>query len=253
MSDYTAEELEGLSEEERLAIMDDDDAPEPEVDDEVIEKEEVVEPEVEPEVVEPELEPEPEKAEVKEPSPIKSVLLPDDIAEAFGAQLAELNQKYEDGDIELSALLDGRDKINRQIYNAEVDQAEKNSAAESWKTAQDDFFAANKHYFDDKARYDNLDLCVKAVAAANSEPTFARVLEKARKMEEAMAGVQTVKTKDKLPPSPRPKAPNLGDLPAAATNDDQGEFAFMDKLTGLEYEAALEKMSEVQLARFLNS
>lgn len=201
-------------------------------------------------------------AEAPVEKPQQAVRLPEDIAEAFKDQLNVLQAKFDDGDITMAELLDARDKINRDIYNAEVEEGAKVAAKEKWQGIQDAFFGANKIYLQDEQRYEDLNVCVKAIAAspAGSGLTDAQVLAKAKAMEETMNGVvNPVVTppadpgKGVPPKSPAPTNANLGDIPAAAPNETGkvNEFAYMDKLSGTAYEDALEKMPEATRDRFL--
>jgi hypothetical protein len=265
MAEYSEEDLAGLSDEERKAVLEPD---EPEVDDPEVDEPDEDDPEVDepdepdepdkPEVVEDEPEPEPE---VEKPKPEKVieklvVKLPDELAEAFTAQLTDLQKQYDDGEIELSDLLNQRDKINRAIYNAEVEATEQANAKSAWESAQDVFLAGNPIYTTDTARLTDFNLCVKAIGNKGNFNTFEEALAKAKKMEEAMNGKSTPKEEVKPEPkakakSPRPKVPAISELPTSKANDDGGEFASLDSLTGIEYENALAKLTPAQLDRYL--
>jgi hypothetical protein len=271
--EYTEEELLGLSEEERKAVLEpDDDEPVVEdVDDNADDTDD--DPEVEekdgrddePEVTEEddhkevEEKPEPEVEKPKAEKVIEKLVvkLPDELAESFSTQLTDLQKKYDDGEIELSDLLNQRDKINRAIYNAEVEATEQANAKSAWESAQDVFLADNPIYTQDKARLIDFDLCVKAIGNKGDFNTFEEALTKAKKMEEAMNGKvePEVKKEEEVKPkkakSPRPKVPALSELPASKANDDGGEFASLDSLTGIDYENALAKLTPAQLDRYL--
>lgn len=265
--EYTADELDGLSEEERLAITgDDEDAADDDGegvgDDDAgddIDQDDDLEADDNQDNYDDGAEKQDEVVDElpvpkDKPEPPAQMKLPDDLSDSFKDRLKALTAKFDDGEIELADLLDGRDRINRDIYNAEVQVAEQNKAATVWKTAQDEFFASNDHYMKDEKRYASLDVCVKAVAASADNLSLPEILAKAKVMEEAMNGVvKVVAVKEKGPKSLRPSAPNLGDLPASAANDtaSSGEFAHMDKLTGMEYEAALSAMSEAKRDRYM--
>jgi hypothetical protein len=271
---YTEEDLLGLSDEERKAVLEPDedepvveeidDADDVDDDDPEVEKDE--EPEVEQE--EDSEEPEDEPVKKEEPEAEKKlraekvieklvVKLPDELAESFSTQLADLQKQYDDGEIELSDLLNQRDKINRAIYNAEVEATEAANAKSAWESAQDVFLAGNPHYLDNKSRYADLNLCVKVVVEQGSAATFDQVLAMAKKMEEALNGKvePEVKKAEEVKPkkanSPRPKVPALSELPASKANDDGGEFVSLDSLTGIDYENALAKLTPAQLDRYL--
>lgn len=272
--EYTPEELADLSPEERAAIEDgseeEHDAGEEDIDlaGEEPEGEDapaaIDDPADAVDTPEAKDEPAEERPIVEDATPEKahpSVRLPDEVSQGFKDRLQALNDEYENGDKTLAEMLDERDKINREIYNAEAEAQEQETKQAEWKAAQAAFFVANKHYMENKQRYDDLNACVLAIAQtpAGSMMSNTAVLAKAKKMEEAMSGEAPAVTsenpagKEKPPKSPAPANPNLGDLPAAAPNETgkANEFSYMDKLTGTAYENALEKMTEAQRDRFL--
>ena len=260
---YTEDELADLSEEERAAISEEIEGEDDELDGDMDEAEtDQAEDETEGQ--------ESEQADVitvdqtvKTEPPAQdtvrqdNVPLPANIADQFKAERAELSRQFDEGEIELADLLDQRDAILLkereavQNYNTEV------RAANDWQAAQDKFFADNGHYLKDQSRHAALDACVKAVANMPGVTSFDDCLAKAKRMEEAMNGPvapavpenQGKKTGGK---SPRPEVPSIVDLPASAANESAGEFAYIDKLTGVQLEDALSKLSEAQQERYLS-
>ncbi len=68
--------------------------------------------------------------------------------------------------------------------------------------------------------------------------------------EKLLAAAEDKQKKDAAKPLEAPKT--LADVPSAqADNEDAGEFAFMDKLSGLDYEKAIAKMNAEQRSRFM--
>jgi len=59
--------------------------------------------------------------------------------------------------------------------------------------------------------------------------------------------------KEKKPPAKIPDHKTLSDIPPAAPNAVSSAFAQLDKLHGAAYEAALERLTEDQRARYLDS
>lgn len=269
---YTDEELAGLSDEEREAVLDEDDKVDEihaeeldETEDEEAEESEDEVEETEEEVEEDEQEEEIVEVKEEKPEPTKEpethaelkIRLPDDIAEQFSQKLEDLQAKFDEGDLTMSQLLNERDKINRQIYNAEAEQAEQIKAANEWQAAQDVFLAANPEYLkaENKERYLDLSDCVKAVV--NKAKSLPDALARAKKMEEAMNGPLSQKVEVKPEPrekSKKPEIPTLSDIPAAAENDTNktDEFAYLDKLDGLELETALAQLSESKQEKYLS-
>lgn len=257
--DYTEEELAGLSEEERSAISDEDDivdgtedvSEDNEAHDDTEQVEEVVEEDALKD--EPDKENTAEEAVIPEPAKQNTVPLPAEVADKFKAERAELSKKFDEGEIELVDLLDQRDIIARQEREAEVTYNDEVKAASDWQSAQDKFFSENELYLSDKERHAALDACVKAVANMPGVKSFDDCLSKAKRMEEAMNGVVApVADKKVTAKSPRPAAPSIVDLPSAAQNESAGEFDFIDKLTGVELETALGKLTEAQQDRYLS-
>ncbi|MDH5298553.1 MAG: hypothetical protein OEV91_06000, partial [Desulfobulbaceae bacterium] len=86
--------------------------------------------------------------------------------------------------------------------------------------------------------------------------SLAEILAKAKRMEEAMSGVSPAgkeTPKEKPPKSKLPDHQSLSEIPAAAPTETgkPNEFSYMENLVGLEYEKAIDAMSEAQRERFL--
>ncbi len=193
---------------------------------------------------------------------------------AFDEQKAGLLNQFNDGDIDMSEYQEQRDVIEKDIRKLERDNdrainaAEQNSNSnlQRWQWEQDRFFGdeANKIYKDNTMLASAFDTRVKELAADenNGNRSMQWFLEEAdRNVRAVMLGKSApvvVDDKDKNN-GKRPAAdlskipPNLGDVPAADLNEagDDAEFAFLDKLDGMEFEAALAKMSQAQADRYL--
>lgn len=276
-SEYSEEELAGLSEEERAAIVGDDedheggDAGDEPAGDEGEDgasasgedegadagEDEGEEGEDDKSAPEDAKAPEPQKVE-RQPEHVR---LPEEVTAEFKARQDSLNEQFENGDITMAELLDGRDKINREIYNAEADASKQANAENAWQDAQYSFFKGNKHYLEEQnqKRYATLNVCVKAVAGSEdaASMSLSEILAKAKSMEEAMSGVaSTTKEPAKEEKPPKSKLPDhqsLSEIPAAAPTETgkPNEFSYMENLVGLEYEKAIDAMSEAQRDRFL--
>jgi hypothetical protein len=248
--EYTEAELAGLSDEEREAVSSDDESAAADTGTDEVDGDDTDGGEIVP--LQDDHVQEQEKAPVVHHD---TVPLPSDIAEQFKAERAELARQFDEGEIELADLLDRRDDVARMERDAEEKHNVDVRAANDWQAAQDKFFSDNGHYLTDKDRHIALDACVKAVANMPGVLSFDDCLGKAKRMEEAMNGHVAV---SKPPPpaekgkSPRPEAPSIVDLPASAANESAGEFDYIDKLTGVELEDALSKLSEAKQERYLS-
>lgn len=266
----------GLSDEELEAMnapVEDDDAPEdePETDEPEVEPEadEAPAPVVEPEP-EPEVEPEPEPTEPPEfrpewkPAPV----------EGFEAKMAELDaqkkalrDQYRDGDLDLDAYEDQRDKVESQILEMreaklKTDIAEEQSQqalSQRWNWEIERFLESkdNALFRADapNSRNADLDMAVRMLGndPKHSDKPMRWFLEEAARWVNARYGDAP---KPAAPTGKRgaPIPPSIASLPAADLNDVDGdEFANIDKLSGMEIERAIAKMSEADRERYLRS
>jgi len=145
MPEYTEEDLKGLSDEERAAVLEEDkestdpveDIDETDENDELEETDEPTE-EVEPDkpdvVEEPEEIPEPVKDPPAEKVVEKLVVkLPTELADHFKAKISALQKRYDDGELEIFDLLNERDKVNREIFKGEVEESDKANDKRDWQ------------------------------------------------------------------------------------------------------------------------
>lgn len=190
------------------------------------------------------------------------------------AQLKELAEKFDDGELEDTEYNIEVRKIERAIarVEAKMELAEEqieaqNAAAEAnqaklmaqWEKEQVDFFAKaeNKVFAEDDALFNSLDAHVKKILAAGNVP-IADVLSTAK--HNLLTSIAKV-TGQKLPDAPKPNAkakapqvelpPTLGNIPSAIPNADGDEFGYIDKLSGRKYEDAVAKLTPEQHERYL--
>jgi hypothetical protein len=195
-------------------------------------------------------------------------------------QLAELDQKYEEGDLTLSEYTNKRDVIrDKFVIETAVNQAKsemrEEQAANTWRIEQEAFFAEHPEY-GNEIRHGAL---ASALEALYREPdmrgsTGTQYLLKAHENVESAFGVASVQEeetpksvdKEKLDKAKarsknvRGNKPDLSvvpktlkDAPAADTNKDTDPFASLDNLEGLEKEAAVAKLSPSELDKYLGS
>lgn len=275
----SAEELEGLGEEERAALMDD-------------ETEETEEPEAEePETEEDEAdddggaeadddsddEPEQDEPSAEEPKqqPHDEPFVPEykaDPVADFDEQLKALNERkrelrtqYQDGDITLDEYEDQRDQVESEVltlreanFKATIAQEQQQQINQQrWMWEVERFLAENAYIRDNRAAFravDALIIDLKSDPANQGKPNRWFLDEAKRQYEEAPRGASAQPVASKEPPKKpkKPVPPNLGDMPNAELPETGGnEWAHLDKLDGMELEAALAKLSQADQERYL--
>lgn len=247
------------------------------------EEEEEAEPEPEP-VPEPEPtpepQPEPEPAPAANPDFVAPALdlshLNGELADgikAIDARRAEATQKLMDGEITPAEYA----KIDSETLNERDALREELAIKKDWfKTVHDFRVQAAKtsgvNYFDDSEKFDAFDGWVQRLGAnpKNADKPAEWFLAEAHKKvlvefeitppaaKTAQNGTKNVADAKKVAPK-TVRTPNLsnipptlGGLPAAApaTGGDGGEFAHLEKLTGLDYERAIARMTPEQRDRW---
>lgn len=230
-----------------------------------------------------EAKPEPVKQEAAPAAPQQAPILIAQAPEDAQAKLDDiakqrdaLSQKFEDGDItsaqyqrELSELSDKQLDIKLQVERAHLaQQMESQRIQNQWVNDCNAFLVSHPEYADTTSeRYKLLNETIMALATMPSNQGLSndKALAKAHRMVQielgeiqapvaAPAPAKVVQHNIPKPPAP----PNVGSLPAATMNDDTGgEFAALDRLGksgDLEaYEAALDKLTEAQKARYFKN
>lgn len=203
----------------------------------------------------------------------------------FKNQRDELVGKLDNGDIDLaeyvkqdrelgekqtSMQLQQRDALNAAKYNLDV-------ATQRWGWVQEQFFTneANKVYATDEKLHGELNKMVKLLASDKDNGdkdsewflTEADAIVRARYASSFGAAKTTTNADDKVKEPEKKPAVNrdpkldeipktLGSMPNAQINeDDAGEFAYLNGLTGLELEHALAAIAKdpAKEARYLRS
>jgi len=200
----------------------------------------------------------------------------DQATEGYEKYVDDLAAKYENGDITFSEYRkqereaqrvydEYKEKTSASILKAEIAEEHSRQASQQrWETEQQIFYSDNPSYKDDPVLRGALGAQLEALYAneenkGRSGLWFLR--EAGRLIDERfnrtpgtekpaeLAKAQETMKKRAAKPVNAPKT--LGDLPAAEANEDGGEFAYMDRLQGLDYEKALMKMSPDQYERFM--
>lgn len=199
----------------------------------------------------------------------------EDKVAANKAALTDLRTKFDNGEVDaakyhakLDELQEQRAdlreaKTRAQVASEMLEQAE----AGAWLSAINTFVAdaATKpelgvvDYAKDHAEAADLDVFVKALAAApeNAAKPHRWFLEEGHRRVVALHGIATAKPAAAAPATRKPDVSavvtNLADLPGGDSDADPvgDEFAELDKLTGLEYERELGRLSPEKRERYL--
>lgn len=190
------------------------------------------------------------------------------------AKIAELDAKFEDGDISLAKYNEERaeyvEAITKEKMYAEINEQVMKAAAEkTWKDAQKVFFNENQDFFNVRAK--NLvfvDAVNRLLADKKSQAmTDAEILEEAKKEVSpffAQSGVQP-KNGDGASDEARRKAiadaakaeqekaagvQTLARVPVSKGNEGVDKFDVIDNLTGLAYEEAVAGLSDAERAQY---
>jgi F0F1-type ATP synthase membrane subunit c/vacuolar-type H+-ATPase subunit K len=171
--------------------------------------------------------------------------------ENLKAAVKQLAQQYEDGEIDFTDLEAGKTEL-MLAHQRQSEQYKQTAAA-----YQSEISALNKSH--------------PNWEKTGNSPEFVRWLQKQPPGIQAMANTVNAQNYAYLldsftaaggqsnPEKPQPKKPEvvlpttLAGIPSAALNTDTGEFAHLENLSGMEYEAALSKLTPEQQAKYLNS
>lgn len=263
-----APENDGLSPQEFAALNEKDES--------ISELEEIIAEADEPEQDDPE-EDEPDEAdEPEEDEPIEEAAqAKDDVVEAaveppptvaqvdFSGAIADLKRQFEDGEIDLPEYLDQRDAITEaRIAQKISSQMAEQAADRAWQDANAAFFERHSEYSakENPKLFSVLQAVLDQTAAnpANSRLSYDALLMTAKaNLEEAIGAPPGEKTKESPKAKPRLVSdrnklpPSLKDIPAAAApRDGGGEFTGLDRLSGMDLEAAVARLTPEQQRRW---
>jgi hypothetical protein len=232
--------------------------------------------------VEEEEDPEPAKPEpVAAPDlfvPEYKATVPETIAEnykqldtSYEELSTELSDKYEIGELTFTEYQKESRDLNARYNNeirkldtarlkAEISQEQNQQTQEQkWQWEQDAFFKDHADFKFDPILFGALDATLKSMYAdpSNGGKSGLQLLNEAgAKVAERFSGINPAPTNERpKPPSskkPMPDLPTtLSNIPAAETNTEaNNEFDHLDTLGGLEYEAAVAKLTDEQRVRF---
>jgi hypothetical protein len=256
----TPEELEGLSDIEREALENDDDLDTGDLPDLGDEDDE------EPEAQEPEASA-PDQAASPEPfipvfqaQPVEDY---DGKLAALDAQKRELRTQYQDGDLDLDDYEDKRDAIDSEILTLREANLKASLAAEQaqqvqaqrWQWEVSRFLDENPYIKENRGAFlavDAIIIDLKKTPEHAGKPDRWYLEEAKRMYHDAPRGAADSKPSGKT--TRRSPPPSLGDMPAAELSETSGsEWAHLDRLGGLELEAALAKLSPAEQDRYLQA
>lgn len=190
---------------------------------------------------------------------------PYDYSDTAKEKLKDLREKLNDGELSPAEYDEQSDAIKSDDYKTRMQESENRR----WGNAVMSFLGRHKDYTQEAnpVKFAALDSEVKRMAKAGEigNMTHRQILEQAKaNVEKAFGGAvkqeppadtgKKDKGKPAKPKAEAPDAPNLGDVPAAGVENpraNNSEFAHLDKLNGVELEAALEKMTPAQQERYL--
>lgn len=223
---------------------------------------------------ESEEESEPEAAKADEPAPVAE---PQPVADPvpsaldkLNADLVALKKQFDDGEVSIDEYIDAKSALDRQIVKAELKaELAQESANKSWEQSQKEFLGQNAYLRDNEVLFDAFAMQVNKLLAdpKSASMSDADLLKAAQAKVDAAIG----RKPDSEPPAKTDesairkakkeaadvsKAPKtLQGIPAAAPADDvEGNpFAYLDRLNGEEFEAAIAKLSESDRNRWARS
>jgi hypothetical protein len=230
----------------------------------------------------PAAEPAPTPAPAPQPAAYRAEL-PADHAQKMAATKAELTalrDKFKAGDLELDAYEAERERVTEQLdamrraeVKAEIAREMTHQTAEAqWANAIQRQFQAAKQadgggidYAADEAKRNDLDTFVRALGAKaeNADKSMDWFMSEAHKRVLALHDIKPAGKAPATAPSPAPAMPNrkppvasvtpsLTNVPGADGAGDVGdEFGNLDALEGLEYEAAIARLSPSQREKYL--
>lgn len=208
-------------------------------------------------------EPEPKQDDVLAADPAPSAL------DKLEAELADVKKQFDDGDISIDEYIDAKSALDRKIVKAELKaELAQEAASKSWEQSQSDFLGQHD-YLRDEVIYGAFATQVNKMLA---DPKSASMTDEAllaaakAKVDAALGRKPGDSEPSKKDESPIRKAKKdaadtsrmpvtLQGIPAAAPADDVdgNRFAYLDRLSGEAFEAAISKLSDDDRNRWARS
>ncbi|OFZ67386.1 MAG: hypothetical protein A2V79_09245 [Betaproteobacteria bacterium RBG_16_56_24] len=282
MSEYTQEQLDLLSDEERAAIAEPQDDPEAllrTAGDDADDADDTdagagdVKPVVDKALADSSAESKPSLSEFEHQYQVAPIEDYDGKVAALAVQKSELRTKFKEGDLDIDeyeaqkdVLVAQEQQLREQKLKVEIASEQNAQTAKArWDWEQDRFFSDEKNtLYKDKYLLAAFDAAVRDLGAdaANADKKGAWFLQEADKIVRSrFTGKPAEQPKDERKPDGSRKPDlslvpkSLGGLPAAELPDTGGvdEFAHIDRLDGVDYENAVAALSPVERERFRRS
>lgn len=243
-------EGEGEGEEVEAAAEADADKPEEQQGQEAVEPEAAVD-------AKPEQRSEPEQPQISDPATLA--------LDKLNSELADIKSKFDSGDLSIDEYIDAKSAIDRQLVKAELKaELAHEAATKTWERSQKEFLGQHAYLRENDVVFGAFAMQVNKLLAdpATASLSDADLLEKAKSRVDAAFGRHPAEPskKDESPirkakkeAADTSKAPRtLQGVPAAAQADDVdgGRFAYLDRLSGMELEAAVARLSPEDQSRW---
>ena len=209
------------------------------------------------------------KAEPPAPAQDQQPVNPTTLAlDKLNADLADIKKQFDEGDISVDEYIDAKSVLDRQIVKAELKaELAQESVNKSWEQSQKDFLGQNVYLRDNEVLFDAFAMQVNKLLADPKSASMddASLLKAAQAKVDAAIGRKpgAEPSKDESPvrkakqqAADVSKAPKtLQGIPAAAAADDVdgNQFGYLDRLSGVEFEAAIAKLSDSDRTRWARS
>lgn len=205
----------------------------------------------------PEQRSEPEQPQTSDPATLAM--------DKLNSELADIKSKFDSGDLSFDEYIDAKSAIDRQIVKAELKAELAHEAAnKTWERSQKEFLGQHAYLRENDVVFGAFAMQVNKLLAdpATASLSDADLLEKAKSRVDAAFGRHPAEPskKDESPirkakkeAADTSKAPRtLQGVPAAAQADDVdgGRFAYLDRLSGMELEAAVARLSPEDQSRW---
>ena len=204
--------------------------------------------------VETEAEPEPvpQAAAAQNDEPQQEHAVAGDSLDALRAQLSDLKAKFDEGDITIEDYLDGRDSLQLSIIKAEL---QKDAVERAWHASRENFLQQNAYLRENDVLYGAFAMQVNAILQTpeGDRMTDEAILQAAKAKVDTAFGRKAEPSRDESPvkkakseSADTSKVPqSLRGIPVAEAHDVEGsKFAYLDKLNGEEFEAAIMRLSD---------
>ncbi len=184
------------------------------------------------------------------------VLLPQ-----FEQAMGELHEKMVEGDVSAAEYHRELNKLQAANRNTKEQGQYQEWQGQQWDRTCNNFYTRNPEWTQEKLNPVVWGAFNAEVIRVGQDPrcqwySGAQVIEAAKQNVADAFGMKSGAVKPqaagKAATMPRPTLQTLAHTPAADANEIAGEFAALDKLSGLQLEAAVSKMSSEQVQRYLH-